>query len=89
MITALNHYVILEPISEEESVSSTGIVFSQEAVPAKKAVKAGKVLSGDDFSDEELGSRVFYLEDKSFKMFVNGTEMVVVDYSDLVARESK
>lgn len=86
-IQALNKFCIVEPISETESTSSSGIVYATEAVPAKKAVKSGKLVAASEessFGDGDLGSVVYYLEDSSFKVFIDGDEFVAVSSENLV-----
>ena len=91
-IVGLNDFCIIEPINETETTSLSGIVFSQENVPAKKAIKYGKLVAAGPktgFADVDLGNTVFFVEDKSFKVFIGGDEYVVVKEEDLVAWSSK
>lgn len=85
MIIALNDYVIISPISEDEQTAS-GLVF--QSATSKNSLKKGKVLEEcnaglDDLLEE--GTTVYYQQDKAFDLQEGMDTLVAIKRSDLVA----
>ena len=82
---SLNGYILVEPQSETESVSSGGLVFQVDT--SKSYLRTGKVLceSNEGPVGIKEGSTVFYPQDKAFNVQDGGDTIVAVKAEHVVA----
>ncbi len=82
---SLNGYILVEPQSETESMSSGGLVFQMDT--SKSFLRTGKVLCEASVGPVGIkeGSTVYYPVEKSFNLQDGGETIVAVKADDVVA----
>ena len=82
---SLNGYILVEPQSETESVSSSGLVYQVDT--SKSYLRSGLVVCGstDGALGVQVGTTVFYPVEKAFNIQDGGDTLVAVKVTDVVA----
>ena len=82
---SLNGYILVEPQSETESMSSGGLVFQMDT--SKSFLRTGKVVCESSTGPVGIkeGSTVYYPVEKSFNLQDGGETIVAVKVDDIVA----